>query len=272
MIPSEVRGRLAHILTLSLTQESVMRISHKILAAAAFSLTVSAPVFAEPVKNIVLVHGQFADASGWRAVYDILTKDGYNVNMVQEPMTSLEDDAAATERVLNRLQGPAILVGHSYGGAVITQAGNNQHVAGLVYIAAHAPDAGESTGSNKNKMPGQIRTQVTPDGYVFIDPAHFHEDFAADLPKDEAEFMARSQSPPNAKVNNTNITNPAWRNKPVWYMVAKDDRAINPNLERMYAARAKAKTVEVPGSHVAYMSHPKEVAALIEDAAVNAIK
>lgn len=249
-----------------------MHTALKFLAATSISIGLSAPAFAEPVRNIVLVHGQFADASGWRAVYDILSRDGYNVNMVQEPLTSLEEDAAATERVLNRLQGPAILVGHSYGGAVITQAGNNIHVAGLVYIAAHAPDAGESTGSNKNKLPGQIRTQLTPDGYVFVDPAHFAEDFAADIPKEDAEFMARSQMPPNAQVNNTNITNPAWRNKPVWYMVAKDDRAINPNLERMYAARAKAKTVEVPGSHAIYISHPKEVAALIEDAAANAIK
>jgi len=249
-----------------------MRATFKILATAALALGMSAPVFAEPVKNIVLVHGQFADASGWRAVYDILSKDGYNVNMVQEPLTSLDEDAAATERVLNRLQGPAILVGHSYGGAVITQAGNNQHVAGLVYIAAHAPDAGESTGSNKNKMPGQIRTQLTPDGYVFIDPAHFHEDFAADLPKEEAEFMARSQMPPNARVNNTNITDPAWRHKPVWYMVAREDRAINPDLERMYAARAKATTQEISGSHAIYISHPKEVAAMIEDAAMNASK
>jgi len=236
-------------------------------AAATLALTITGPAMADPIKNIVLVHGQFADASGWRGVYDILTRDGFNVNMVQEPMTSLEDDVAATVRVLQRQPGPSILVGHSYGGAVITQAGNDPHVAGLVYIAAHAPDAGESTAINKNKMPAQIRTQLTPDGYVFIDPAHFHEDFAADLPKEQAEFMARSQMPPNAKVNTTLITNPAWRNKPSWYMVAKDDHAINPDLERMYAARAHSTTVEVSGSHAIYISHPKEVAALIEQAA-----
>jgi pimeloyl-ACP methyl ester carboxylesterase len=245
-----------------------MRITLTFLASAALSIGLIAPVMAEPVRNIVLVHGQFADASGWRAVYDILSRDGYNVNMVQEPMTSLEDDAAATVRLLRRQQGPSILVGHSYGGAVITQAGNDPHVAGLVYIAAHAPDAGESTASNKNKIPGQIRTQITPDGHVFVDPAHFHEDFAADLPKADADFMARSQMPPNARVNTTPISNPAWRNKPSWYMVAKDDRAINPELERMYAARANSTTVEVPGSHAIYISHPKEVAALIEDAAI----
>ncbi|HEY1147311.1 MAG TPA: alpha/beta hydrolase [Pseudoduganella sp.] len=245
-----------------------MRLTMKVLASAALAAGLISPAFAEPVRNIVLVHGQFADASGWRAVYDILTNDGYNVNMVQEPLTSLEEDVNATVRVLSRQNGPSILVGHSYGGAVITQAGNDPHVAGLVYIAAHAPDEGESTASNKNKIPGQIRTQLTPDGYVFVDPAHFHEDFAADLPKADAEFMARSQMPPNARVNTTTITNPAWRNKPSWYMVAMDDRAINPKLERMYAARAKATTVEVPGSHAIYISHPKEVAALIEQAAV----
>ncbi|MFC0170699.1 alpha/beta fold hydrolase [Pseudoduganella danionis] len=144
------------------------------LATTVLALGLSVPAFAvEPVKNIVLVHGQFADASGWRAVYDILSKDGYNVSMVQHPMTSLEEDVAATTRVLQALQGPAILVGHSYGGAVITQAGNAPQVAGLVYIAAHAPDAGESTAINKNKLPGQIRTQTTPDGYVFVQAAHF---------------------------------------------------------------------------------------------------
>jgi len=238
-----------------------------LLLAAMLLGSTAIPAMADPVKNIVLVHGQFADASGWKGVYDILTKDGYNVNMVQEPMTSLADDVAATERVLNRQNGPAILVGHSYGGAVITEAGNNAHVAGLVYIAAHAPDEGESTASNKAKLPGQIRTEVTPDGYVFIQPEHFREDFAADVPADEAEFMDRSQMPPNAKVNTTLITNPAWRVKPSWYMVATKDRAINPDLERMYAARAHSHTVEVSSSHVAYISHPAEVAALIEDAA-----
>jgi pimeloyl-ACP methyl ester carboxylesterase len=239
-------------------------------AAATLLACARAPVVAQPtqpIRNIVLVHGQFVDASGWKGVYDILTRDGYNVDMVQEPMTSLEDDVAATVRVLARQQGPSILVGHSYGGAVITQAGTDPHVVGLVYIAAHAPDAGESTASNKAKMPAQIRTQLTPDGYVFVDPAHFREDFAADLPEDLTELMARSQVAPNAKVNTALITGPAWRVKPTWYMVAKDDHAINPNLERMYAERAHSHTVEVSGSHAIYISHPREVAAMIEDAA-----
>lgn len=251
---------------------STLRIQRAATAIASTLLVALAatPAFAAPVKNVVLVHGQFADASGWRPVYDILTRDGYNVSLVQEPLTSLEEDTAATVRVLARQDGPVVLVGHSYGGAVITQAGTDAHVAALVYIAAHMPDAGESTASNKNKIPGQIRTQVTADGFVFVDPAHFAEDFAGDLPAEQAEFMARSQMPPAAKVNTTLITNPAWRVKPSWYMVASDDRAINPKLERMYAARAGSHTVEVKAAHTVYISHAKEVAAMIEEAARSA--
>ncbi|MET3134675.1 pimeloyl-ACP methyl ester carboxylesterase [Oxalobacteraceae bacterium GrIS 1.11] len=237
------------------------------LASATILACTATPAWAAPIKNIILVHGQFADASGWRAVYDILSKDGYNVSMVQQPLTSLEEDVAATVRVLARQTGPSILVGHSYGGAVITQAGSDPRVAALVYIAAHAPDTGESTAINKKKFPGEIRTVLTPDGFVLVDPLHFREDFAADLPADQAEFMARSQIPAAAKVNTTLITNPAWRVKPSWYMVASDDRAINPKLERMYAARANSHTVEVKGAHTIYISHAKEVAAMIEDAA-----
>jgi pimeloyl-ACP methyl ester carboxylesterase len=240
------------------------------VSAIAVSLSVAfaaAPASAEPVRNVVLVHGQFADASGWKPVYDILTKDGYNVTMVQEPLTTLADDVAATVRVLARQPGQTILVGHSYGGTVITEAGTDPHVAALVYVAAHAPDEGESNASNKNKIPGQIRTFTTPDGFVFVDPAHFHEDFAGDLPADQAEFMARSQVPGAASASSTLITNPAWRVKPSWYMVAKQDRAINPDLERMYAKRAKSHTIEVDGAHTIYISHAKEVAAMIEDAA-----
>jgi pimeloyl-ACP methyl ester carboxylesterase len=236
--------------------------------AVSVMLTLSATcASAAPINNIVLVHGQFADASGWKPVYDILTKDGYNVTMVQEPLTTLSEDVAATIRVLARQPGQVILVGHSYGGAVITEAGTDPHVAGLVYIAAHAPDEGESTASNKNKIPGKIRTVTTPDGFIFVDPAHFHEDFAGDLPAPQAEFMARSQIPAAAVVNNTLITNPAWRVKPSWYMVAKQDRAINPDLERMYAARAHSHTVEVDGAHTIYISKASEVAAMIEEAA-----
>ena len=236
---------------------------------------VAAPAFAAPtpVKNIVLVHGAFADASGWRNVYDILTKDGYNVNMVQQPMTSLEEDVQATKRILARQNGPSILVGHSYGGAVITQAGTDEHVAGLVYIAAHAPDEGESPASNRAKMPGATHAiGASPDGFLFLDPAHYHEDFAADVPAADAEFMARSQMPAAVKAMTTPITNPAWKVKPSWYMVAKEDRTINPDLERMYAARAHSHTVEEHGSHAIFIQHAQAVAALIEQAAQNALQ
>jgi pimeloyl-ACP methyl ester carboxylesterase len=238
------------------------------LSTVALLAGAAVPALAAPVKNVVLVHGAFADASGWKPVYDILTRDGYNVNLVQEPMTSLEDDVAATMRILTRQQGPSILVGHSYGGAVITQAGNASQVAGLVYIAAHAPDTGESPASNRAKMPGATRAiGATADGYLFLDPAHFHEDFAADLPSDLAEFMARSQMPASVKAMTTPITTPAWRVKPSWYMVAREDRTINPDLERKYAARAHSHVVEVSGSHAIFYSRAKEVAALIEEAA-----
>lgn len=243
-------------------------------AIAATSALFASPVpaaAATPVKNIVLVHGAFADGSGWRPVYDLLVKDGYNVTMVQQPMTSLEDDVAATVRVLNRQPGPSILVGHSYGGAVITQAGTDSHVAGLVYVAAHAPDTGESPVSNRAKMPGATRAiGATPDGFLFLDPGHFHEDFAADLPADQADFMARSQMPASVRAMSTPVTNPAWRVKPSWYMVAKEDRTINPDLERMYASRAHAKTVEVHGSHSVFISQSRAVAELIEQAAQSA--
>lgn len=237
------------------------------IAATLLCALATTSALAAPIKNVVLVHGQFADASGWRPVYDILTKDGYNVSLVQEPLTSFDEDIAATVRVLARQDGPAVLVGHSYGGAVITQAGNDAHVAALVYIAAHAPDAGESTASNKAKLPGQVRTLTTPDGFVFVDPAHFQEDFAGDLPAELAEFMARAQIPASVKLNNAVITTPAWRVKPSWYMVASDDRTINPALERMYAARANSHTVEVKGAHTIFISRAKEVAAMIEEAA-----
>ena len=241
------------------------------IAALMLLACAASPAFAAPVKNIVLVHGAFADGSGWKPVYDILTRDGYNVNMVQQPMTSLEDDVAATVRVLSRQQGPSILVGHSYGGAVITQAGTDPHVAGLVYIAAHAPDTGESPSSNRAKMPGATKAiGATQDGYLFLDPAHFHEDFAGDLPADQAEFMARSQMPASVRAMTTPIVNPAWRVKPSWYMVATDDRTINPDLERMYAARAHSHTVEVKGAHTIFISQAKAVAAMIEDAARSA--
>jgi pimeloyl-ACP methyl ester carboxylesterase len=221
------------------------------------------------VVNVVLVHGAFVDASGWRPVYEILTAHGFRVAMVQEPLTSLENDVVATTRVLDRLDGSCVLVGHSYGGAVITAAGVHPRVAALVYIAAHALDKGETEAGNGKRFPNSIRPLVTtPDGFVFLDPANFPSDFAADLPRSQSVFMAYSQVPAAAAVFTTPARRPAWKVKPTWYMVAASDKVINPALERMYATRAHSHSVEVPNaSHAVYISHPAEVAALIEDAA-----
>jgi pimeloyl-ACP methyl ester carboxylesterase len=228
---------------------------------------------AAPVKNIVLVHGAFVDGSGWRPVYDILVRHGYNVSVVQHPLTGLDDDVAATKRILEQQDGPCVLVGHSYGGAIITEAGVDPRVAALVYIAAHAPENGETEAGNGKRYPaaGRDAIQKTPDGYTYLDPGRYHADFAADLTRDESAFESQSQGFTAAKVFTTPITNPAWKVKPSWYMVAASDRIISPDLERMYAARAHSHTVEIRGaSHSVYRSHPKEVAALIEQAAQHA--
>jgi pimeloyl-ACP methyl ester carboxylesterase len=224
------------------------------------------------VRNIVLVHGAWADGSGWRGVYDILVKDGYNVSLVQEPETTFKEDVAATKRILAQQDGPCILVGHSYGGAVITEAGTDSSVAGLVYIAAHMPDSGEKESDDGKLFPSDLAKsgaiKKTPDGFTYIDPAQFHELFAADLTDDRAAFMARSQVLNLADNFAATITTAAWRHKPSWMLVAGNDRTISPDLERWYAKRAKSHTVEVAGaSHAVYVSHPKEVASLIEDAA-----
>jgi len=224
------------------------------------------------IKNIVLVHGAFVDGSGWQPVYNILVRDGYHVTLVQEPLTSLEEDVAATRRVLDLQDGPTVLVAHSYGGTVITEAGTHPKVTALVYIAAHAPDVGETEAGNGKKFPNSSRPLVkTPDGFLFLDPNNFPQDFAADLPPAQADFMAHAQMLTAGKVFTTPVTNPAWKLKPSWYLVAKADKTINPDLERMYAKRAHSHKVEIEGaSHAVYISHPKEVAALIEEAAQHA--
>ena len=224
------------------------------------------------IRNIVLVHGAWADGSGWKGVYDILVKDGYSVSMVQEPETSFKDDVAATKRVLAQQDGLSILVGHSYGGAVVTEAGTDPSVAGLVYIAAHMPDAGENEADDGKRFPSDLSKsgaiKKTADGFTYLDPAQFHEYFAADLSAEQAAFMARSQVLNFADNFKAVITTAAWRSKPSWMLVAGADRTINPELERWYAARAKSHKVEVAGaSHVVYISHPKEVADIIESAA-----
>jgi pimeloyl-ACP methyl ester carboxylesterase len=224
------------------------------------------------IKNIVLVHGAWADGSGWKGVYDTLVKDGFNVSIVQEPETSFQDDVAATKRVLALQDGPCILVAHSYGGSVITEAGTDPSVVGLVYIAAHMPDAGENEGDDGKRFPSDLGKSTaikkTADGFTFIDPAQFHEYFAADLSNEQAAFMSRSQVLNLADSFKAVISTAAWRSKPSWMAVATKDRTINPDLERWYAKRANSHTVEIEGaSHSVYASRPKEVAALIEAAA-----
>jgi pimeloyl-ACP methyl ester carboxylesterase len=247
--------------------------------AAALSLAaVAVPASAEPIRNIVLVHGAWVDASGWTPVYEILTKEGFNVTMVQEPETSFADDVAATKRVLDLQGGPTLLVGHSYGGSVITEAGIRPNVVGLVYVAAHAPDVGEDEAALGRKTPsvlgkteGAIRK--TPDDFTYLSPADFPRLFAPELPRERAEFMARSQVLAAAKVFGTPLTAAAWKTKPSWGIVAGDDKIINPELERWYYARAKSHTIEIKGaSHAVYESHAKEVAAVIAEAARNAQK
>jgi pimeloyl-ACP methyl ester carboxylesterase len=227
------------------------------------------------IRNIVLVHGAWADGSGWKGVYDILVKDGYKVSIVQEPETSFTDDVAATKRVLAQQDGPCILVGHSYGGAVVTEAGMDPSVVGLVYIAAHMPDAGENEADDGKRFPSDLSKsgaiKKTADSFTYLDPAQFHEYFAADLSAEHSAFMARSQVLNLADNFKAVITTAAWRSKPSWALVAGADRTINPDLERWYATRANSHKVEVSGaSHAVYVSRPKEVAALIEQAASHA--
>lgn len=241
------------------------------VAATALALGLSGIASAEPIKNVVLVHGAFADGSGWRAVAEILERDGYSVSIVQEPETSLADDAAATKRIIETVNAPLILVGHSYGGAVITQAGNEPQVRGLVYIAAFQPDNGETLGDLlKQKPPAANSAVPAGEGFVIVNPKTFHADFAADIPAKEAHLMAISQVPISVTGFGTPITNAAWHNKPSWYAVATEDRMINPDLERFMAKRAGSTTIEVKGSHAIFMSQPEAVAKLIEKAAKDA--
>jgi pimeloyl-ACP methyl ester carboxylesterase len=219
---------------------------------------------------LVLVHGGFVDGSGWRGVYDRLRAHGHHVAVVQNPTVSLEGDVAATKQVLDDLDGPAILVGHSYGGVVITEAGSDPRVVGLVYIAAFAPDKGESVNTLiADPPPGAPVPPILPprDGYLFLDRDKFHDSFAGDLPADEAAFMADSQVPWGVGALGGSVTEPGWRDKPSWYLVAMNDRMIPPPAQRAMAERAGATVVEVPGSHSVYVSQPQAVADLIHKAA-----
>jgi len=219
--------------------------------------------------NVVLVHGGFVDGSGWEGVYKVLRKDGYTVSVVQNPTISLPDDVAATKRIIAVQNGPVILVGHSYGGVVITEAGNDPKVAGLVYITAFAPDKGESVSTLiKDPPPGASVPPILPpqDGYLLLDKAKFPASFAADVDNERAAFMADSQVPWGMDALNGTIGEPAWKTKPSWYLVATDDKMIPPAAQRFMSKRAGSTVVEVAGSHAIYVSQPNAVAALIEKA------
>jgi pimeloyl-ACP methyl ester carboxylesterase len=221
-------------------------------------------------KTVVLVHGGFVDGSGWEGVYGILRKDGFNVAIVQNPTISLADDVATTKRIIAAQNGPVILVGHSYGGAVITEAGNDPKVAGLVYITAFAPDKGESVSSLiKNPPPGAPVPPILPpqDGYLFLDKSKFAASFAADVEAEKAAFMADSQVPWGVEALSGTISEPAWRTKPSWYLIATDDKMIPPPAQRFMSERAGSTVVEAAGSHAIYVSQPDSVAAIIEKAA-----
>jgi pimeloyl-ACP methyl ester carboxylesterase len=222
------------------------------------------------VKNVVLVHGGFVDGSGWEGVYKILKKDGYTVAVVQNPTVTLADDVAVTKRAIASLNGPVILVGHSYGGVVITEAGNDPKVAGLVYVAAFAPDKGESVSTLiANPPPGAAQPPILPpqDGYLFLDKAKFAAAFAGDVKPDAAAFMADSQVPWGVEALNGKISEPAWKTKPSWYLLTTEDKMIPPDAQRMMSKRAGSTVVEAKGSHSIYVSRPQDVAALIEKAA-----
>ncbi len=222
------------------------------------------------VKNIVLVHGGFVDGSGWQRVYNTLKKQGYTVTIVQNPTISLADDVAVTKRAIDAQEGPVVLVGHSYGGAVITEAGNDPKVAGLVYIAAFAPDKGESVGSLIKGFPsGGPQPPILPpqDGFLFLDKAKFPASFAGDVSPEEAAFMADSQVPWGLGAISGTISEAAWRTKPSWYLVTTQDKMIPPDAQRGMSKRAGTTVVEVEGSHAVYVSQPQVVAHIIETAA-----
>jgi pimeloyl-ACP methyl ester carboxylesterase len=255
-----------------------------VAAAAAASLVACAPAQEaapqpapaipenQAVRNIVLVHGAFADGSGWRGVYDDLTARGYRVTMVQNPLTSLADDVAATQRILARQQGPSILVGHSYGGVVITEAGVDPNVAGLVYVSAFAPDVGQTTGGQYAEFPPppEFIVEPGPDGFGFVNMEQFKAGFAGDTSDADAAFLRDSQVPISLAIFETPVTQAAWRSRPSWAVVATQDRAIDPRLLRQTAERIGAEVTEVEGSHVVFITQPRAVADVIDRAARSA--
>ena len=226
----------------------------------------------QPVRNVVLVHGAFADGSGWRGVYDILSARGYRVSIVQNPLTSFADDVAATRRILDRQEGPAILVGHSYGGTVITEAGANPVVAGLVYVSALAPDVGESTGDQFAEIPPppEFVIETGADGFGFVNLEKFKIGFAGDASDADAAFLRDAQVPINMAIFAEPVTKAAWKDKPSWAVIATEDKAIDPALLRKTAERIGAEIIEVEASHVPFLTRPREVADAIDIAAKGA--
>ncbi|KQV26935.1 hydrolase [Rhizobium sp. Root1203] len=242
------------------------------LAVALLTSVIAFPVAAAEVRNVVIVHGALADGSGWRRASDILAKRGFHVTIVQEPITSLADDVAATNRVLDLQDGPTLLVGHSYGGVVITAAGNRPDVAGLVYVAAFQPDKGESLLALASSKPaGGMNIRETKDGkYLYLDPSAFAADFAADLSKEDSDFLAKSQVFASKEAFSAKIGDPAWKTRKSWSIVATQDRSINPDLERDMARRAGSDVTEIKASHAVFASQPEAVADVIEKAAIAA--
>ncbi len=243
-----------------------------VAAFALFFNLLSVSVFAQQkkAKNIVLVHGAFVDGSGWKKVHDILAKKGYNVTIVQYPLTSLADDVAATNRILDRQDGPSVLVGHSWGGTIITEAGVHPNVASLVYVAAFAPDKGENTLKLATSLPAAPESGLLPPdekGFIYYDKAKFHDGFAGDLGKEETDFMYASQAPIFGASFTTAVADAAWKTKPSYAVVATEDKAIVPGIQRAMYKRAGAKTTEIKGSHVVFISQPEAVAKVIIAAA-----
>jgi pimeloyl-ACP methyl ester carboxylesterase len=251
------------VVTLAMLLGATLLLERTVKVAAAASPT--------GIKNVVLVHGAFADGSGWEAVAKILEKDGYTVSVAQPPETSYAEDVKYTKAAIDAMNGPVVLVGHSYGGSIITEAGNDPNVSALVYIAAFALDEGDSCASIEQALPQASKAfKLDSNGNWWIEQDHFAADFAADISPAESHYMAISQVPISTDSFTHKVMAPAWKTKPTWYLVATADWSINPDQERMMAKRANAKTIEVNSSHVAYLSHPKETAKLIEEAATSA--
>lgn len=229
----------------------------------------STSAFAQKIHNIVLVHGAFVDGSGWEGVYNNLVKKGYQVSIVGNPNTGLADDVAATKRVLDRLDGPAILVGHSYGGAIISEIGLHKNVAGLVFVTAFVPDAGETLLQLSQAGPPAVNSGILPpeDGFIWYDKAKFHSGFCADLSNEKASFMYDAQVPVSAAVFVTPVKNAAWKIKPSWYIIATEDQTIPSDGQRFMAKKANAKIIEIKGSHLVFVSQPDAVANVIDSAA-----